>query len=312
MSTLRTHDDTWDITAGVGITAIVVAAARAAETDQPDPLIRDPYARLLAAKGDIGIWNAMIDESMFAKLKSVDPTASAMIDYVRSYQAVRTHFFDGYFADVVAGGIRQVVILASGLDSRAYRLDWPAQCTVYEIDQPQVLHYKSATLAAHGVKPAVDHRNVPIDLRHDWPAALRDQGFSSTTPTAWLAEGLLIYLPADAHDRLLEQITELSSPGSSIAVETAASYSGERRAQLRERFAKAADELGIEQRVYLQDLMYHDQDRAIVVDWLNAHGWRARAQCSRDEMRRLGRWVGGVPIADTKDESADFVTAERR
>lgn len=311
MSTLRTHDDTWDITAGVGITAIVVAAARAAETDQPDPLIRDPYARLLTANAAIGLWNAMRDESMFTKLQSADPATSAVIDYVRRYQAVRTHFFDSYFADLVNSGVRQVVILASGLDSRAYRLDWPAECTVYEIDQPQVLDYKSATLAAHGVKPTVDRREVPIDLRHDWPAALRDEGFSATTPTAWLAEGLLIYLPADVHDRLFEQITELSSPGSRIAVETAASYSGERRAQLRERFRKAADELALEQRVYLQDLMYHDQDRAIVVDWLNAHGWRARAQCSLDEMRRLGRWIDGVLIAN-KDEFADFVTAERR
>ncbi|SOJ54738.1 Putative S-adenosyl-L-methionine-dependent methyltransferase [Mycobacterium simulans] len=312
MSTLRTDGDTWDVTASVGATAVVVAAARAAETDRPDPLIRDPYARLLTANAVTGIWKAMLDESMFAQLESADPGTSAFIDYVRSYQAVRTHYFDGYFADAVNCGIRQVVILASGLDSRAYRLAWPVGTTVFEVDQPKVLGYKSTMLAAHGVKPAVDCRHVAVDLRQDWAAALRDEGFSSTAPTAWLAEGLLMYLPADAHDRLLEQITELSSPGSTIAVETPASYPCDRRAQLRQRFQRAADELGFEQTLFLQDLIYHDQDRAVVADWLNAHGWQAVTQSSRDELRRLGRWIDGLPMANDKDAFADFVTADRR
>src|SRR5262249_28113300 len=158
-------------------TAVMVAAFRAAETDRPDPLIRDPYARLLMADVDAGIWEAMFDESMFAKLESADPQTCALVDYARSYQAVRTSFFDGYVADAVGHDIRQVVILASGLDARAYRLDWPADTTVYEIDQPKVLDYKFKTLAAHGVTPGVDHRRVPVDLRHDWSTALRGEGF---------------------------------------------------------------------------------------------------------------------------------------
>jgi methyltransferase (TIGR00027 family) len=311
MSTLRTHDDTWDIATSVGTTAVMVAAARAIETDTPDPLIRDPYAKVLVSEAGTGVWETMLDDSMVAKLEAIDAESAAVFQHMRSYQAVRTHFFDAHFAAAVAAGIRQVVILASGLDSRAYRLDWPTGTTVYEIDQPKVLAYKSATLAEHGVTPSADRREVPIDLRQDWPAALQSEGFDPKAPTAWLAEGLLMYLPADAQDRLFAQITELSAPGSRLAVETAASHADERRQEMRERFQRVADQLGIEQTVDVQDLIYHDDDRAVVVDWLNDRGWRATAQNSADEMRRLQRWVDGVPMGDDKDAFAQFVTAER-
>jgi methyltransferase (TIGR00027 family) len=311
MSTMRTHDDTWDIATSVGTTAVMVAAARAIETDSPNPLIRDPYARLLVNEAGTGVWETMLDDSMVAKVESFDPETAAVFHHMRGYQAVRTHFFDTYFADAAAAGIRQVVILASGLDSRAYRLDWPAGTTVYEIDQPKVLAYKSATLAAHDVTPSADRHEVPIDLRQDWPAALRAAGYDPKTPTAWLAEGLLMYLPADGQDRLFAQITELSAPGSRIAVETAASHADERRQEMRDRFQRVADQLGFERTVDVQDLIYHDEDRAAVADWLGEHGWRATAQNSGDEMRRLDRWVDGVPMADDKDAFAQFVTAER-
>jgi methyltransferase (TIGR00027 family) len=312
MSSLRSDDDTWDIATSVGTTAVMVAAARAVETEKPDPLIRDPYAKILVSDAGTGVWETMLDETIVGKIEDLDPQAAAIFQHMRSYQAVRTHFFDAYFAAAVAAGVRQVVILASGLDSRAYRLDWPADTTVYEIDQPKVLDYKSATLAAHGVTPTAHRREVPIDLRQDWPAALRGEGFDPGQPTAWLAEGLLMYLPAEAQDRLFEQVTELSAPGSRIAVETAAHHAEDRRAEMRERFQKVADELGFDQTVDVQALIYHDEDRADVADWLNEHGWNATAQPAHDEMRRLNRWVEGVPMADDKDAFADFVTAERR
>jgi len=122
----------------------------------------------------------------------------------RDYQAVRTHYFDGYFDAAVRTGIRHVVILAAGLDSRAYRLNWPAGTTVFEIDQPKVLSYKTSTLDAHGAAPKARRVPVAADLRDDWPAALIAAGFDATQPTAWLAEGLLPYLPGDAQDRLFE------------------------------------------------------------------------------------------------------------
>jgi methyltransferase (TIGR00027 family) len=311
MSSLRTDDDTWDIATSVGTTAVMVAAARAVETEKPDALIRDPYAKILVSDAGTGVWETMLDETIVGKIASLDPQAAAIFEHMGSYQAVRTHFFDAHFAASVAAGIRQVVILASGLDSRAYRLNWPAETTVYEIDQPKVLDYKSATLAAHGVTPTAHRREVPIDLRQDWPAALRGEGFDPGRPTAWLAEGLLMYLPAEAQDRLFEQVTELSAPGSRIAVETAAHHADDRRAEMRERFQKVADALGFDQTVDVQALIYHDEDRADVADWLNEHGWQATVQTAHDEMRRLNRWVEGVPMADDKDALADFVTAER-
>ncbi len=312
MSSLRTHDDTWDIKTSVGSTAVMVAAARAVETDQPDALIRDPYAKLLVTNANAGVlWEAMLDPAVAAKVEELDAETAAIVRHMRGYQAVRTNFFDTYFADAVAAGIRQVVILASGLDSRAYRLDWPAGTTVYEIDQPQVLDYKSTTLADDGVTPSAERRVVPIDLRQDWPAALRAEGFDPATRTAWLAEGLLMYLPGEAQDRLFTLVGELSPAGSRIAAETAASHADERREQMRQRFQKVAEEIGLEQTIDVGELMYRDENRADVAEWLNQHGWRATAQNSGDEMRRLDRWVDGVPSADDKEAFSDFVTAER-
>jgi methyltransferase (TIGR00027 family) len=231
MSSLRTHDDTWDIKTSVGSTAVMVAAARAVETEQPDALIRDPYAKLLVTSANAGVlWEAMLDPAVAAKVEELDAETAAIVRHMRGYQAVRTNFFDNYFADAVSAGIRQVVILASGLDSRAYRLGWPAGTTVYEIDQPQVLDYKSTTLAENGVTPSADRRAVPIDLRQDWPAALRAEGFDPAARTAWLAEGLLMYLPGEAQDRLFTLVGELSPAGSRVAAETAASHADERGA----------------------------------------------------------------------------------
>src|ERR1700736_5816860 len=143
MSTLRTHDDTWDIATSVGTTAVMVAAARAVETDRPDPLIRDPYAKLLVSEAGTGVWESMLDDSLIAKVESFDPEAAAVFQHMRSYQAVRTHFFDAHFAGAIAAGIRQVVILASGLDSRAYRLDCAAGTTLEQKEHAQGVGYQS-------------------------------------------------------------------------------------------------------------------------------------------------------------------------
>ena len=310
MSTLRTHDDTWDIATSVGSTAVMVAAARAGETDNPDPLIRDPYARILVEGAGTGMWESMLDESMADRVEAADPEAAAIFRHMGNYQAVRTHFFDAFFADAAAAGIRQIVILASGLDSRAYRLDWPAGTRVYEIDQPKVLEYKATTLAEHGVRPAAEVHEVPVDLRQDWAAALRGRGFDPTQPTAWLAEGLLMYLPADAQDRLFEQLTELSAPGSRVSAEAVAHRDESRRAEMRERFEKFADQLGFDRRIDIGELTYNDPDRSDLVEWLNAHGWTASGVPSVDEMRRLGRWVD-IPMGDQPNAFATFVTGER-
>lgn len=313
MSSLRSHDDSWDIASSVGTTAVMVAAARAAETASADPLISDPYARILVEGAGGGVWGLMMDEDWVARAVDIDPEGAAIFAHMGSYQAVRTRFFDDFFAAAGNTGIRQVVILASGLDSRAYRLNWPGGTTVFEIDQPKVLEYKDSVLSEHGVQPTSARREVPIDLRHDWPKALREAGFDANVPTAWLAEGLLMYLPADAQDRLFSQITELSAAGSRIAVETAPTQAEERRQQMKERFEIIKEKFGITDSLDIGELMYNDPDRADVAEWLGAHGWDSAAVQSAAEMRRLGRWaLPDGPDAPADDAFSLFVTATRR
>lgn len=310
MSSLRSHNDTWDIATSVGATAVMVAAARARETDSTDPLIRDPYARMLVAGAGTGVWDDFLEESLPDRMAAIDPDAAAVFSNMLGYQAVRTLFFDTFFTEAAAAGIRQMVILASGLDSRAYRLDWPAGTVVYEVDQPKVLQYKSTTMSANDVEPTAERRQVAIDLRQDWPAALKKAGFEPSQPTAWLAEGLLMYLPADAQDRLFELITDLSAPGSRLSAEAVQFHDEERRALMRERFQKMTDQLGIERTVDIQELTYNDPERADLVEWLTAHGWSATGTGSADEMKRLDRWID-VPSLQETDSYSTYVIAER-
>ncbi|MHA0284901.1 class I SAM-dependent methyltransferase [Mycobacterium sp. C3-094] len=308
MSSSRTDDDTWDISTSVGSTAVMVAAARAAESNRDDALIQDPYAKILIADAGTGVWELMLDDGFLDTVAASDPEVAAMFENMNNYQAVRTRFFDAFFAEAVDAGIRQVVILASGLDSRAFRLAWPAGTTVYELDQPKVLEYKAHTLAAHQVEPSADRRAVPIDLRQDWPAALRDAGFDSNQPTAWLAEGLLMYLPSEAQDLLFERLTELSAPGSRVAAESMGLHAADRRERMQERFSRIIAQFG-KQPADITDLTYEDPDRAEVAEWLGAHGWRAQAIPSQDEMKRLNRYV---ELEDSDEESfSTFTTAVR-
>ena len=310
MSTRRSDDDSWDIATSVGSTAVLVAAARAAETERSDRLISDPHAKLLVSGAGTGIWDAMFDPTVSARLAEADPEVAAIYAHMGNYQAVRTHFFDAFFAEATAAGIRQVVILASGLDSRAYRIEWPTGTDVFEIDQPKVLEYKAGRLAEHGVQPSATLHHVPVDLRFDWPAALTAAGFDRRKPTAWLAEGLLMYLPSDAQDRLFENVTALSASGSRIAAETAGKHADDRREEMRKRFERISKELGIDKVMDIQNLTYNDPDRTNLAEWLNGSGWQATELKSTVEMRRLGRWVD-VPMAQDDDAFSTFVTAIR-
>ncbi|MGH3578315.1 MAG: class I SAM-dependent methyltransferase, partial [Mycobacterium sp.] len=183
----RTDNDTWDLASSVGATATMVAAGRARATNAG--LIDDRFAEPLVRAVGIDFftrWAAGELDSAEVDIPDHPWGMQPMTDRL----AARTRFIDAFFADAAAAGIRQAVILASGLDARGYRLSWPTGMTVYEIDQPQVLEFKAATLAALGAEPTVDLQIVPIDLRHDWPAALRAAGFVTARPTAWIAEGL--------------------------------------------------------------------------------------------------------------------------
>jgi len=212
----RTNDDTWDLSTSVGATATMVAAARAIATNANQ--LDDPFAEPLVRAVGVSFLTRLATGELAAEEVDADGAAFSL-QHMPTAMAARTRYFDAFFADAAAAGIRQAVILASGLDARAYRLEWPAGTTVFEIDQPAVIEFKATTLAGLGAAPKADLRTVAIDLRDDWPAALKAAGFDTTAPTAWIAEGLLGYLPPEAQDRLLDAITALSAPGSRLGTE---------------------------------------------------------------------------------------------
>jgi methyltransferase (TIGR00027 family) len=284
---VRTEGDSWEITESVGATALAVAAFRAVATGATDPLIRDPFAHLLVAPAG-SAWARLASPDL--SWLDDDEQGQRAHQLFCDYQAVRTHFFDEYFHAAVGAGIRQVVILAAGLDARAYRLDWPAGNNIYEIDLPEVLKYKTGVLESAGVVPKATRHSVPADLRGDWPAALSAAGFDRTQPAAWLAEGLLPYLSAEAEERLFEMLTALSASGSQIGVETFSlgSRDDERhRAARRARWAKTRERLGLE--IDVEALTYQEPDRADAAQLLTDHGWQVHAVANAEEMARLGR-----------------------
>jgi methyltransferase (TIGR00027 family) len=211
----RTDNDSWDITESVGSTALGVAAARAAETESENPLIQDPFARaFLEAAGD-GMWSLFANPTKSAELTDLEPDLRAHMQVMIDFMAVRTAYFDEFFLNAASSGVRQVVILAAGLDARAWRLPWPDGTTVYELDQAKVLEFKSTTLQDRGAQPASRLVSVAVDLREDWPTALREAGFDASRPSAWSAEGLLRYLPARARsavraDKLTKPVRQLA------------------------------------------------------------------------------------------------------
>jgi methyltransferase (TIGR00027 family) len=245
----------------------------------PDALLDDPWADPLVRAVGLDIFVRIIDGK-------IDFEEDALLNRKTRVQqmAVRTRFFDNFFAGSAEGGVRQAVILASGLDTRAYRLPWPAGTVVYEIDQPQVIEFKTNTLAGLGAEPTAERRTIAIDLREDWPAALRQGGFDVTQPTAWSAEGLLPYLPPEAQDRLFDNITALSAPGSRLATEHVPdpnAFTDERLTRITERWRSFGFDLNA------ADLFYQGE-RSIVVDYLSTHGWQVTAHPAKELYARNG------------------------
>ena len=264
--TKRRDGDSWDLASSVGATATAVAARRAMASKGPNPLLDDPFAEPLVNAVGVDSFIRMMNGEI--ELTDDDPAFSPQ--RLAEGMAVRTRFFDTFFADAVAAGVRQAVILAAGLDTRAYRLPWPPETVIYEVDQPRVIEFKTSTLANLGATPAADRRTVAIDLRDDWPGALRDNGFDSERPTAWIAEGLLGYLPPDAQDRLFDNITALSSAGSRIGTGYVPDISGRianRGKEISERWRRLGLNMNWAELVY-------DGERNDVAQYLTERGWR--------------------------------------
>lgn len=268
----RTDNDTWDLASSVGATATMVAAQRALANREG--LIEDPFAEPLVRAVGMDFFIRALDGEI--ELEEVDPEFN--MRRAAEGMTVRTRWFDKLFTDAAAAGVRQAVILAAGLDARAYRLDWPSGTTVYELDQPEVIEFKTKTLTGLGAEPKADRRTIAIDLRHDWPKALLDNGFNATQPTAWIAEGLLIYLPPEAQDLLFDRINELSAPRSRVGTEhipDVTMFSDERSQRITERLKKYGHDLE------MKDLIYHGE-RSHVIEYLTGHGWDVSSKTMRE------------------------------
>ena len=213
----RTDDDSWDLASSVGATATMVAAGRAMATKDEHPLINDPFAEPLVRAVGLDFFVRMIDGDVDVSLfaNSTPERMQAIVDGM----GLRTKYFDDYLLAAVSAW--RAASGDPGVRSGCPRLPvgLAGGNVVYEIDQPQVIEFKTRTLADLGAEPTATRRTVAIDLRGDWPAALKDAGLDTGAPTAWLAEGLLIYLPPEAQDRLFDNITAFSAPGSTVATE---------------------------------------------------------------------------------------------
>ncbi len=292
----RTDNDTWDLATSVGATATMVAAARAVATKADNPIIHDQFAEPLVRAVGVDFLTRWASGDLDAASVDED-NATWKLQQMPDAMAARTRFFDAFFTDATQSGIRQAVILASGLDARAYRLDWPTDTTVFEVDQPEVIAFKTQTLSDLGASPTTDRRTVAIDLRNDWPAALIEAGFDQTQPTAWIAEGLLGYLPPEAQDRLLDNIAALSANGSRLATEAIPDMPEVDQDKARELMQQATDQW----RAHGFDLNFEELgyqgERNDVAEYLNGLGWRSSGQ----PMSQLLAELGLPPVPQTSD-----------
>lgn len=293
---MRSDDDQWTITESVGVTALGVAGSRAIETRRPDGLVSDPYAAafLDAVRDEIDLPTEVDPQA-----NPTDPASRLASTYV----GIRSRWFDEHLLGAAREGIDQVVILASGLDTRAQRLPWPPGTTVFEIDQAEVLTFKNRVLTETAGSPdpagpgdptgpteRVRRVALQVDLRHDWPTVLRAAGFDPERPSAWLAEGLLPYLPAQAEIDLFDRIVGLAAPGSRIAVEHLAEAVS--RLDEDDLLATSSRRFGVD----VRDLMI-TEDRPDPRERLREQGWAVDEQSARDAGLAYGRPLEGPPAA---------------
>ncbi|UQX09819.1 class I SAM-dependent methyltransferase [Candidatus Mycobacterium methanotrophicum] len=296
---IRSDHDEWDIVSSVGYTALLVAGWRALHAMSAQPLVRDDYAKhFITASAD----------PYLTGLLAAPGTSDGATTFPRLY-GVQTRFFDEFFSSAADGGIRQAVIVAAGLDSRAYRLNWPSGTTVFEIDQPKVLEFKERVLAEHAAVPAADRQEVATDLRDDWSIPLRAAGFDPQRPTAWSVEGILPYLAGDAQDTLFTRISDLSAPGSRIAIGALGScLDDDRLAAL----GAAYPGLNLSGDVRFSALTYDAAKKTKPADWLAGHGWTVEpVRANPDLQAEYGRTPPEVDLRVDQIMHSEYITATR-
>ncbi|MGP9016839.1 SAM-dependent methyltransferase [Streptomyces sp. BR1] len=264
-----------DAISPVSRTALAVATVRARESARSDKLFDDPYAAAFRAAADM------------PPTRSAAPSPLAV--GFAHHAVIRTRFYDDALLAAVDAGIRQVVLLAAGLDSRAFRLPWPADASVYELDLPPILDFKEGVLDGRAAVARCARTVLPVDLLDStWPEALREAGFDPAAPTAWLVEGLLVYLTADEAAGVLTTVGELSAPGSRIATERGSDNT----------VRPDGPELARITSLWKGGL------RGGMVDWLRERGWRVEEYGLRELSERYGRPV-------ERPLPTGFLTAQR-
>ncbi len=294
---LRSDDDHWDIVSSVGYTALLVAGWRALHAVSPQPLVRDEYAKLFIAASQ---------DPYLARVLANPGTSDDETAFPRLY-GVQTRFFDDFFASAADAGIRQAVIVAAGLDSRAYRLEWPYGTTVFEVDLPKVLEFKARVLSEQGAVPKASRSEVAADLRTDWPTPLKAAGFDPHKPSAWSVEGVLPYLTDDAQNALFTRISELCAPGSRVAVGALGSRLGREQLAALETTHPGVNMSG---GVDFSALTY--EPKTDPAEWLAAHGWAVEPV--RNTLELQAGYGLTPPDVDVKIDSfmrSQYITATR-
>ncbi|MEU7295213.1 class I SAM-dependent methyltransferase [Streptomyces exfoliatus] len=207
------QSDAEGVDGGVGLTALLVAAARAIETHRHDSLARDVYAEhFVRAAPACADWPVRIEQVP-------EGDGNPLWGRFARYFGLRTRVLDDFLLRSVRTDVPQVVLLGAGLDTRAFRLDWPSDLVVFEIDRAGVLAFKQRVLTDLSADPKAKRVPVPVDLRADWVTALTAAGFDPGVPSVWLAEGLLFYLPGPAETYLVDTVDRLTTAGSALAFE---------------------------------------------------------------------------------------------
>lgn len=298
LGTIAATPDATGVDGGVGLTALLVAAARSIETHRRDSLARDLYAEhfVRAAPACSG-WPVRIEQVP-------DGDADPLWGRFARYFGLRTRVLDDFVVRSVLAGARQVVLLGAGLDTRAFRLDWPSDCVFYEIDRAGVLAFKHRVLAEAAAVPKAKRVPVAVDLRDDWATALTGAGFDASAPSVWLAEGLLFYLPAAAETYLMDTVDLLAAGGSALAFE--AKLEADLMA-----YRDSATYTATRERIGIDLLDLFDRGpRPDSAGRLAARGWSASTHTPFEFTRRHGR--GPLPEPNDALEGNRWVFAHRR
>lgn len=186
-------------------TALFTAIYRARETERPDAVFRDPFARRLG--GERGEQIA----------KSMPFSERAVWGYI-----ARTYAYDHFIEQEVERGANTVINLAAGLDARPYRMDLPSSLRWIEVDLPGILDYKEEVLRAE--KPRCILEQVRLDLAD---VSARRKLFGDLSHMAKnalvITEGLLVYFSREEVAALAKDlasapafhhwIVDIASPG---------------------------------------------------------------------------------------------------